>query len=82
MARAAGSLLGRHSYSSVCAMVFPHVVTDMLNQANSFTGDAQVSEAIERGEFVCENWQSCRSTIRLKRITRPGLKYLRTYWLL
>ena len=31
-------------------MVLPHVVKDMLDQANSFDGDAQVSEAIERGE--------------------------------
>lgn len=49
IARAAGSLLGRHSYPSVCAMVFPHVVGDMLSQADSFSADAQVSEAIERG---------------------------------
>lgn len=31
-------------------MVLPHVVKDMLDQANSFDEDAQVSEAIERGE--------------------------------
>ncbi|CAM9355462.1 unnamed protein product [Ectocarpus fasciculatus] len=48
VARATGSLLGRHSYPSVCAMVFPHVVGDMLGQANSFSGDAQAAEAIER----------------------------------
>lgn len=31
-------------------MVFRHVVGDMLSQANSFSGDAQAAEAIERGE--------------------------------
>lgn len=51
MARAAGSLLARHSYPSVCAMVFPHVVGDMLSQGDSFSGDAKVSEAIERGKL-------------------------------
>ena len=40
----------RNSYPSICAMVFPHVVKDMLDQANSFDGDEQVSEGIERGE--------------------------------
>ncbi|CAM9434901.1 unnamed protein product [Laminaria digitata] len=48
LARAVGSLVCRNSYPSICAMVFPHVVKDMLDQANSFEGDAQVSEAIER----------------------------------
>ncbi|CAM9883333.1 unnamed protein product [Hapterophycus canaliculatus] len=48
MARAAGSLLARHSYPSVCAMVFPHVVGDMLSQRDSFSGDAEISDAIER----------------------------------
>ncbi|CAM9314604.1 unnamed protein product [Ectocarpus sp. 4 AP-2014] len=48
VARATGSLVGRHSYPSVCAMVFPHVVGDMLSQANSFSGDAHAAEAIER----------------------------------
>lgn len=52
MARAAGSLLARHSYPSVCAMVFPHVVGDMLSQRDSFSADAEVSEAIERGKVL------------------------------
>lgn len=52
LTRAAGSLLCRHDYSSVCAAVFPHVVRDMVEQAESFSGDAEVSEAINRGEVV------------------------------
>lgn len=48
LTRAAGSLLCRHDYSSVCAAVFPHVVRDMVEQAESFSGDAEVSEAINR----------------------------------
>lgn len=42
-------------------MVFPHVVGDMLSQANSFSGDAQAAEAIERGEP--------RANIRPKRLS-------------
>lgn len=50
LARAAGSLLCRHDYPSVCAAVFPHVVRDMVEQADSFSGSAEVSEAYSRGE--------------------------------
>lgn len=50
LVRAAGSLLCRHDYTSVCAAVFPHVVQDMVEQANSFSGSADVSEAYSRGE--------------------------------
>ncbi|CAM9420887.1 unnamed protein product [Sphacelaria rigidula] len=48
LVRAAGSLLCRHDYTSVCAAVFPHVVQDMVEQANSFSGSADVSEAYSR----------------------------------
>ena len=41
-------------------MVFPHVVRDMLDQANSFDGDAQVAEAIERGEEMT----ACRVRVK------------------
>lgn len=39
----------RHSYPSVCAAVFPHVVRDLADGAESFSGDEDVSEAVRRG---------------------------------